>query len=176
MDDRIRAVTAYPITGGSCGNLHVTAPLIKPSFRGRMSNRSIALDMVQVSNWRNRSSCSRDRSPLGIYETIVRRSTRRREYPMWGILRGRSLYPAKMRALEAACRGQRWRTTQGDGLPHGAAYLSSSGISTPSFFTPRRSGRGGPCRGTLTSTQSSSPWAGCEGSGTCSGMKKATGS
>jgi hypothetical protein len=58
MDDRIRAVTAYPITGGSCGNLHVTAPLIKPSFRGRMFNRSMALDMVQVSNRLSLSSCS----------------------------------------------------------------------------------------------------------------------
>jgi hypothetical protein len=60
--------------------------------------------------------------------------------------------------------------------PTGLAYLRSSGVSTPSFFRARRSGRGGPCRGTLTSTQRSSPGDGREGSGTCSGMKKATGS
>src|SRR5271157_1028162 len=94
MDDRILAVTAYPITGGSWGNLHATSPAMKPSLRGRMFNRSIALERVQVSNSRSLSSCASERSRFGIDDSILRKHTRRREYPMRGIFPGSSLYPA----------------------------------------------------------------------------------
>ena len=73
MDDRILAVTAYPITGGSCGNLQVTAPVIKPSFRGRMFKRSMALESVQVSNCLSLSS-----SPLRNYRLMT--SIREQQY------------------------------------------------------------------------------------------------
>ena len=48
-------------------------------------------------------------------------------------------------------------------------------VSTPSFLTPRRIGRGAPCFGSVTSTHSSSPAARIEGSLMCSGMKNARG-
>ena len=51
----------------------------------------------------------------------------------------------------------------------------SSGVRTPSFFTASRIGRGAPCFGSVTSTHSSSPGARTDGSGTCSGMKNASG-
>ena len=51
----------------------------------------------------------------------------------------------------------------------------SSGVRTPSFFTASRIGRGAPCFGNVTSTHSSSPGARTDGSGTCSGMKNASG-
>jgi hypothetical protein len=63
-DDRILAVTAYPITGFSWGNRQVTDPVTKPSLRGRTFNRSMALDRVQVSNCRSRSSSSLERLPF----------------------------------------------------------------------------------------------------------------
>src|SRR5262245_17101421 len=49
-------------------------------------------------------------------------------------------------------------------------------IAPSSFLTPRRIGRGGPFRGSVTSTHSCSPTGRIDGSATCSGMKKATGS
>src|SRR5947208_6621895 len=56
------------------------------------------------------------------------------------------------------------------------SHLISSGAIGPSpFFTPSRIGRGGPFLGIVTSTQSSSPGGRRDGSGICSGMKKAIG-
>src|ERR671930_1586998 len=52
-----------------------------------------------------------------------------------------------------------------------AVHSTSSGVSTPSFFTPSRIGLGAPARGMVTSTQSSSPGARRDGSAMCSGMK-----
>ncbi len=52
----------------------------------------------------------------------------------------------------------------------------SSGVRAPSRRTARRIGRGGPLRGIVTSAHSSSPGGRSDGSGMCSGMKKATGS
>src|SRR5579872_1889302 len=49
MDDRIRAVTAYPATGSMLGNWQRAVPMIKPSFRGLICRRSMAFDSVQVS-------------------------------------------------------------------------------------------------------------------------------
>jgi len=49
MDERILAVTAYPASGANCGSPHVTARWI-PSSCGRLFNRSIALERVQMSN------------------------------------------------------------------------------------------------------------------------------
>ena len=59
--------------------------------------------------------------------------------------------------------------------PH-ATQRISRGVRIPLRRTPSRMGRGGPRRGMVTSAQSSSPVGRMDGSGMCSGMKKATGS
>src|ERR1700733_10060011 len=38
---------------GKCGNLQTMARFVKPSFRGRILNLSIAFARVQASNWRS---------------------------------------------------------------------------------------------------------------------------
>src|SRR4029453_14246362 len=55
------------------------------------------------------------------------------------------------------------------------SYLNSSGFNTSFFLTPSWVGRGAPRFGTVTSTQSSSSAPRIDGSGTCSGMKYASG-
>src|SRR5580700_4032834 len=52
------------MTGSSRGNRQAIPNEINPSLRGRMFNRSIALETVQVSNRRSRSRASREWSPL----------------------------------------------------------------------------------------------------------------
>src|SRR6516162_9416263 len=50
VDVRTEPVTAYPTMGGRSGKRHLIDPAANPSLRGRTCSRSIALEIVQVSN------------------------------------------------------------------------------------------------------------------------------
>src|ERR1700681_207462 len=49
----MRAVTAYPITGGNSSNRQRMLPSVNPSFRSLVSNVSIAFDTIELSRRRS---------------------------------------------------------------------------------------------------------------------------
>ena len=55
---RMTPVTAYPIIPPSSGNMHRTWGDMKPSFRGRTSNVSIAFATAHDCSWPNSSNSS----------------------------------------------------------------------------------------------------------------------
>ena len=72
--------------------------------------------------------------------------------------------------------GHRSAATGHERRPCALPQRRSSGVQTALFHDAEPDGPGGPLRGIVTSAHSSSPAGRREGSGTCSGMKKATAS